>query len=229
MKKSTSIIWGIVLVLAGLVYGLNSLEIFPDINLFFNGWWTLIIIIPCAIGIFTGRDKIGNIIGVLIGVLILLACLDLIDLATLSKLTVPLLIVGAGLVLIFKDLINKKARDAVKRLNAENAPKEPSANSFFSSQKTAFTNRSFRGIDSNAVFGTLEIDLSEAVINGEVVINATSIFGGTTVSVPDNVIVKKTGFSLFGGISDRRKTKCKDSSATLYINVFCLFGGVDIK
>ncbi len=29
----------------------------------FDGWWTLFIIVPCAIGLITDRDKTGSIIG----------------------------------------------------------------------------------------------------------------------------------------------------------------------
>ena len=52
MKKSSSIIWGIVLIIIGAVFALNSLDI-TDIDIFFDGWWTLFIIVPSAIGFFT--------------------------------------------------------------------------------------------------------------------------------------------------------------------------------
>ena len=60
MKKFKSIIWGIVLVAVGVIVALNALEI-TDIDIFFEGWWTLFIIIPCFIGIFTSREKFGNL------------------------------------------------------------------------------------------------------------------------------------------------------------------------
>ena len=71
MKNNKSIIWGIILVMVGVIYGLNSLNI-VDINLFFPGWWTLFIIVPCVIGLVTDGDKTGSIIGVIIGVLLLI-------------------------------------------------------------------------------------------------------------------------------------------------------------
>ena len=61
MKKLKNIIFGILLIAIGLILGLNALEI-TNINIFFDGWWTLIIIIPCFIDLLDGKDKTGNII-----------------------------------------------------------------------------------------------------------------------------------------------------------------------
>ena len=70
MKKTSNIMWGIVLIIVGIIFGLNSLDI-ADINLFFDGWWTLFIIVPCFIDLFKEKNKTGNIIGLLIGILII--------------------------------------------------------------------------------------------------------------------------------------------------------------
>ena len=45
MQKLNRILWGVVLVAVGVVFALNALNI-VDINIFFDGWWTLFIIIP---------------------------------------------------------------------------------------------------------------------------------------------------------------------------------------
>ena len=66
MKKANSIFWGLALVAVGVFLGLNAFGI-TDINIFFDGWWTLFIIVPCTIGLFTDYDKTGNLIGILIG------------------------------------------------------------------------------------------------------------------------------------------------------------------
>ena len=60
MKKTTSIIWGIALVAIGVVLGLNAFGV-TDIELFFDGWWTLFIIVPSAVGLFREKDKTGAV------------------------------------------------------------------------------------------------------------------------------------------------------------------------
>ena len=66
MNNMKSILWGVVLVLLGVLVGTNSLGI-TNIDIFFDGWWSLFIIIPCFIGLFSNEDKTGNIIGLLVG------------------------------------------------------------------------------------------------------------------------------------------------------------------
>lgn len=57
MKKQLSgIIWGAVLIMVGVLLMLSAFQV-VDFNLFFDGWWTLFIIIPCLAGIVTENDK----------------------------------------------------------------------------------------------------------------------------------------------------------------------------
>ena len=92
MKKAGNVFWGILLIAAGVILGLNKLDIL-EINIFFDGWWTLFIIVPCAIGLFTEREKMGNLIGMLIGVCLLLCCRDILSFDMLWELLVPTIIV----------------------------------------------------------------------------------------------------------------------------------------
>ena len=96
MKKLSSVLWGIVLIAAGVIWALNEFNI-TNIDVFFDGWWTLFIIIPCISGLFTEREKTGNIIGIAIGVFLLLCCQDVLSFSTLWELLVPAIVVVIGL------------------------------------------------------------------------------------------------------------------------------------
>ena len=50
MKNITKILWGTTLIAVGGIIALNAFGI-ADIELFFDGWWTLFIIVPCLVGI----------------------------------------------------------------------------------------------------------------------------------------------------------------------------------
>ena len=120
MNNMKSILWGVVLVLPGVLVGTNSLGI-TNIDIFFDGWWSLFIIIPCFIGLFSNEDKTGNIIGLLVGVILLLGMNDILDLDKIWKLIVPSIIVMIGLSLIFKNSFNSKVNDKINKLNKEEA------------------------------------------------------------------------------------------------------------
>ena len=94
--KLSNILWGLVLILIGIIFGLNALDI-ADINIFFDGWWTLFIIVPCLTNMFESGIKRSNTIGLTIGSLLLLSSWNVIP----EELVVPLLLVVIGGVLIF--------------------------------------------------------------------------------------------------------------------------------
>lgn len=225
MNRINNVLWGIVLIVIGIIFGLNALEI-TDINVFFDGWWTLFIIVPCFISLFKDNDKTGDIIGLIIGVSLLLGCQNLIKFEFIWKLMIPFILVMIGLSIIFKDTFHKVVRKEAKRLS-KNTDKEFCAT--FSSQNLNFDKEEFNGCDLSAVFGGIKCDLKDAIIKEDIAINASSIFGGITIYVPSNVNVKIVSTSIFGGVSDERKNKNKDGNLTIYINATNLFGGVEIK
>ena len=209
MNNMKSILWGVVLVLLGVLVGTNSLGI-TNIDIFFDGWLSLFIIIPCFIGLFSNEDKTGNIIGLLVGVILLLGMNNILDLDKIWKLIVPSIIVIIGLSLIFKNSFNSKVNDKINKLNKEKN-----------------SDKKFNGSDITACFGGIKLDLREAIIEKDIVINASSIFGGINILVPEdvNVIVKST--SIFGGVTNKKENT--NSKKNIYINAMCMFGGVDIK
>lgn len=227
MKKFGSILWGVVLITIGAIFGLNALNI-TDINIFFDGWWTLFIIVPCFIGLFSDREKLGNVIGLLIGVALLLCCQDFFDFDMVWKLLLPAILVIIGLSIIFKDIIHTKVNKEIKKLNKNKSGDNEYA-ATFSGQNLKFDDEEFKGADLNAVFGGIKCDLTKAIINSDQVINASAIFGGVDIYVPSNVKVKVKSTPIFGGVTDKSNQTTDDGSHVIYINAVCVFGGVEIK
>ena len=227
MKKFGNVLWGIVLIVIGLIVGGNALGI-TNINIFFDGWWTLFIIIPCFIGIFKENEKTGNLIGLLIGVALLLACQDILDFDLIWKLAFPAILVAIGLSIIFKDALGGKVSSEIKKLN-EKRNGENSYCATFAGQNVNFDGEKFTGADLTAVFGGVKCDLRNAIIDSDVVINASSTFGGIEIFVPSDVKIKIKSTPIFGGVENKVNTKTTENSHTIYINSTAVFGGVEIK
>lgn len=225
MKKASSVLWGIVLIAAGVVLALNVFNI-TDINIFFDGWWTLFIIVPCAIGLFAEREKTGNIIGIVIGVLLLLCCQDVLSFSILWKLLVPVIIVISGLKMVLAGLFGNKANEIMKKLRLEG--KEPKVGcAVFSGCDMSCDGEVFEGAELTAVFGGVDCDLRNAIIEKDCAVQVSAIFGGIDILVPDNINVKVSSNSIFGGVSN--KTAVHQNAPTLYVRGTCMFGGVEIK
>lgn len=227
MKKSSNILWGIVLILIGLIIGGNALGL-TKIDIFFDGWWTLFIIIPCFIGLFNESEKTGNVIGLLIGVALLLGCQNILNFDLIWKLAFPTILIVVGLSIIFKDSLGGKVNDEIKKLN-EKRNGENSYCATFSGQNINFNEEIFTGADLTAVFGGIKCDLRNAIIESDIVINASSTFGGIEIYVPSNVKIKIKSVPIFGGVDNKANTKTDENSHTIYINSTALFGGVEIK
>jgi len=110
MKKTSGILWGIVIIAVGIIWGLNSFEL-TDINIFFDGWWTLFIIIPSIVGIISEKDKSNSIIGLIIGVFLLLCCQNLLSFDLLVKIALPAVIVYIGVKMIIRSIRDEKNKD----------------------------------------------------------------------------------------------------------------------
>ncbi len=227
MNKLTKILWGVVLVVVGVIFALNSFNI-TNINVFFDGWWTLFIIVPCLISLFSQYDKTASIVGLCIGVFLLLCCQNIIDFDILWKLAIPVIIVIIGVKLIFGGVFGRKSDKVMNTAKSDGAYIR-NVTATFSGQNINCDGEFFQGAELNAIFGGVKCDLRNAIIDKDCAINATAIFGGVDIFLPDNVNVKVNSNSIFGGVSNKKGNNTKENSPTVYINGTCLFGGVDIK
>ena len=224
MKKIGSLIWGILFIIVGLIFGLNAMGI-TDINIFFRGWWTLFIIIPSLIGVIKESYKVGNYIWLLIGIVLLLSAQGIINFSTIWKLALPTILVIIGLSIIFKDVVGSKINDKIKELNKQGKTEYYAT---FSGEELTFTGSEFKGASLNAIFGGIDINLKDTVIEEDIVINSTAVFGGVDILVPNNVNVKVKSSSIFGG-TDNKMTENKENVPTIYVKAFNLFGGTEIR
>lgn len=227
MRKFGNILWGILLIIIGLIIGGNSLGI-TNINIFFNGWWTVFIIVPSFIGLLKDEDKTGSLIGLLIGIALLLGCQNILNFDLIWKLAFPAILVIIGLSIIFKDTLGSKVNEEIKKLN-QNRNNVNKCCATFSGQNIKIENEKFTGADLTAVFGGVKYDLRNAIIESDVVINASSTFGGIEIYVPANVIVKTKSTAIFGGVENKANTQTNENSHTIYVNGTALFGGVEVK
>ena len=225
----SSIIWGIILVAAGVIFALNALNI-TNIDIFFKGWWTLFIIIPCAVSLFTSPDKLSAGIGLAIGVILLLCVRDVIEYDMIMKLVVPAIIVIIGVKLIANAFGEKKTKTIEESLR-RNADDLEHVFALFTGEEVKCDGKVFRGAEINAIFGGVEYDLRGAVIEPDCAIKVSAIFGGVDIFVPENVKVRVKSTGVFGGTSNkaRRPDDGAENVITLYVSSLALFGGVDIK
>ncbi|HEV8132760.1 MAG TPA: DUF5668 domain-containing protein [Acidobacteriota bacterium] len=89
----------------------------------------------------------------------------------------------------------------------------------------------FRGGEVCAIFGGYKIDLTKAGLEGqEAELEATAVFGGVEIRVPEDWNVTVKGVGIFGGFSDKRnQRKIEGPTQHLIVKGVAAFGGVEVK
>ena len=103
MKKANGLIIGLIFIAVGLLYACNALDIL-EFSIFFPGWWTLFIIIPCIVALTRkNEDKTGPVIGLAIGICFLINAQDFAFHIDFWPMAVAVLCIAIGVKLMFPD------------------------------------------------------------------------------------------------------------------------------
>ena len=229
MKQFKVVIWGLAIIALGVIFGGNALGWF-NIDIFFDGWWTLFIIVPGAIGLITEKEKFSNLFVVCVGVLLLLAAQNVFSYETAGKVILAIFLIMLGIWIMFRGLVrgknDKEVEKKVRDLSDDKTMDSQIA--IFSGSDKTYKDEEFLGANLVAVFGGVDFDLSNAKINKDTVIRAFAMFGGVDIKVPEDVQIKIKSRFIFGGVSDDRKDEASKGKYTIYIDATGGFGGVNI-
>ncbi|MFF8970564.1 DUF1707 domain-containing protein [Streptomyces sp. NPDC014995] len=88
--------------------------------------------------------------------------------------------------------------------------------------------RAGRRIHAYAIFGSVEIDLSEALFEyQQVVIKAISVFGNVEVRVPENVSLRGTGGGVLGNFEVDTLDSADPDAPVVYIDGWSVLGNIE--
>ena len=81
-----------------------------------------------------------------------------------------------------------------------------------------------------AIFGGIELDLSEAVFDtSDVVLRVTAVFGGIEIRVPEHVTLVGGGAGIFGGFDVTQHQAPDPAAPVVRVRGAAVFGGVSAK
>jgi len=145
----------------------------------------------------------------------------------------PMLLIATGLMLMWG------AIEARRRPSSPPGGGDPRTTlnevAIFGGIERRVTSQDFQGGHINAVFGGVEIDLTDANMQAEeATLEINAIFGGVELRVPEAWQVAFRGTPIFGGIADKTLRRGSLRPAVLPTRVLVLtgaviFGGVEIK
>lgn len=225
MKKHLfSVILGVVIIAIGLVYVGDVLRLW-SVDVSFPGWWTLLIIIPCALSLFTGGLNLLNCLGMFIGILFLLTEQGILQNNLGYRLVFPIIIVAIGVAVLFGRIGSRtEGNNGVFAGN--------NGDNYFAvigSSVPQFTGQPFRGASSFAIFGYIELRLTGAIVKRDCMIKAFSIFGSTDIYLPENVRLVVYSMPIFGSVENGYVNSASESVPTVYVRALSIFGSIKIK
>ncbi|MFE6334572.1 DUF1707 domain-containing protein [Streptomyces sp. NPDC057806] len=113
-----------------------------------------------------------------------------------------------------------------------NLPTDPddTAIAIFSSAVRKGRWRAGRRIHAYAIFGSVEIDLSEALFEyQQVVVKAVSVFGSVEVRVPENVSLRGTGGGVLGSFEVDTLDAEDAAAPVVYVDGWAVLGSIEAR
>lgn len=221
---------GIFIILLGLVFLLNQLNLIPYhvADVIFS--WPMIIIALGAYNLLFTQNRTFGFILLIVGGFFLLP--EIFDLPyNFRRSFWPVLLILVGLFIIFRSgLIRKQGEFKIPE--GGNMDYIDEVNIFSGSEKRIAI-KNFRGGKITSIFGGSEVDLTGSTLaEGTNVVEIFYMFGGSTFILPADWTVTNKVTSILGGFSEKGTIIATDNSTntkTLIITGFVMFGGGEIK
>ena len=228
-RGNSGIFWGAFLVLGGVALLLDHMGIISVDRLW--RFWPLLLVCAGIPNLMSPERRLWGILLITGGVIF-----------QLNELGIghfrwndiwPILLIATGLMLMWG------AMEARKRPSSPPSGGDPRTTlnevAIFGGIERRVTSQDFQGGHINAVFGGVEIDLTDANMQvEEATLEINAIFGGIELRVPETWQVAFRGTPIFGGIADKTLRRGSHPPTALPTRVLVLtgavmFGGVEIK
>lgn len=224
-SKVTAVVFGLALVALGIALTGTTLGWWGTLVLF-EGWWTLFLIVPAVVSMIDQGPNAGNLILLGIGGLLLADAQRLLGDTSVWSLFFPLVIVVVGIAVLQRALVGPKLPT-----DAEGRPIHPGSrlSAIFTGSTAVYTGLPFTGAVTLAMFGGLDLDLRGAQITEDVVIDATTLFGGTDIIVSPGTKVELSATNIFGGSDSNAPAPVPGTPGpVVHVRSTAVFGGLDV-
>jgi hypothetical protein len=222
------LILGVAVLAVGVVFLLNNLGV--PLAAQALRYWPAALVIVGALKLFRAGNSpamFGAIIWLAGGSWLLLNNLGLITLSFWQAVRTfwPIALVAAGVSMVLRTLRRKSGPPAlVENKNTLNVT------AILGGVTRAIGASDFKGGEINAVLGGVNLDLSKATFQGEVVFDIFAMWGGIELRVPDGWIVDSSQLSvILGGYEDQTRPVSDRGAPRLILRGSVTMSGVEVK
>lgn len=225
-RASSQVVLGLLVVGMGVLFLLDNLDILNFRHAI--GFWPLAFIVAGCVALFGNGSRSSNYMG---GVLVAIGALMIagrmgffyISWGTLW----PLVMIALGGLVLYRSLgPGRVAREGVVAgASPDNVVDIVAVLGGF---ERRVSSQDFRGGEITAVMGGCALDLRDASIVKEAVINVFTVWGGINIKVPPDWTVVLNGTPVMGGFAEKT-ARPPDASKRLVITGYAIMGGVEVR
>jgi predicted membrane protein len=200
-----------------------------NIDDLFLTWWPLILILLGFITIFApGGSWGGGVFLVVLGIILLLHTHGVYD---IGRLIWPAMLIMVGVIIWPRKKDERGDDDISSGVSAEILPEHVfNYNVLFHGKRKSINDKQLGGGHGTAVFGSLVLDLRQAVPKSGAYIELNAVFGSVRIAVPPHWNVTKNGGAVFGKVTDRRKQLSESAySYPVTIETNAVFGHIELS
>lgn len=232
-NPSSQVILGLLVVGMGVLFLLDNLNILSFRHAI--GFWPLAFIVAGLLALFGQGPRSGNYMGaVLVGVGVLMM-LGRTGILYVSWDTLwPLALIALGGLVLYRSLGPGRVRQGVGVTLAKGPGDAAGADdvidivAVLGGFERRVGSQDFRGGEITAIMGGCMLDLREASIVKEAVINVFTIWGGINIKVPPDWTVVLRGTPVMGGFAEKTAT-APANGKRLVIRGYAIMGGVEVR
>ena len=226
-KKLSAVLMGLIIVAIGVII-IGNAAFGWGVNLWFKGWWALLLTVMFLFMIINDRPRFFNVMGLVIfGLLFAKNYIEMLD-----KVNVWLIVCGAAVLCVGGSIIYHaifKPRQTGEAFSStEGGAKADSGTCSFSNLTRDFHGKTFCGGDYTCSFGSLVIDLRGASVTPGSVLELNCSFGKIEVFV-DRELKAAVNSDPFCGTVKCDIATAEIGSADLKIDTSCAFGAINIS
>ncbi|MCU0419714.1 MAG: cell wall-active antibiotics response protein [Cyclobacteriaceae bacterium] len=236
-KVSNSVWVGALILTIGSFLLIRKLDIleFPDWLFSFG---SLLVAIGLVVGVQSKFKGVGWMILLVIGTFFILDDIESLPF-DFRRYSFPLAIIIVGAFILGRALVGPKVDTQKKTwgnegagfvMNDESGEDHFDLTTVFGSTKNKIFSKNFKGGQTTCIFGGSEIDLSQADIQGTVIIDVVQVFGGAKIIMPSNWQLKSDATAILGAVEDKRVIpSAYTPDKKVVLTGFVMFGGVEVK
>ena len=220
-RLTPQLIMGLLVILVGVLFTLDNFGVIEGRD--YLQYWPVGLVAAGGLKLSQSRGGAGTVAALLLigaGLWLLLESAGVVTVPLLDLW--PLLLVLFGASLVWQGLRGRRQRDADNSSTI-------SGMAVLGGIHRGNNSRAFRGGDLTAILGGCEIDLRQAAIDGEAVLEVFALWGGIEIRVPETWSISGRIVPILGGFEDKTRPSPGATAHRLVLRGFAIMGGIEVK